>query len=432
MIARAGRCTGVGKKRLRQLQVRSSSSFSSLIPELKSRRLPLLLDDPTPLPSYLLSVTLADFLPPSRIPLSSALPPGYPYGKNVPPAHHLVYFPPSSRLSALLPDGTDPEQSPGEPFVRRMWAGGRINFDPSTTSILRMIGVRARCLELISDVTIKGTPGNEKIFVTIKRHIGRVFNETHNNSPRTAKYSYSEDSLRAHLSNDESCSVVEHRDLVFMKERTAEVAADAAHAPSRIVKPPHEPTFSHVLTPTAALLFRFSALTFNAHRIHLDKQYCREIEGHRNLLVHGPLSLVLMVEVLQRHLSTLGVIEHNGRPVCATETITEIEYRNLAPLYAEEEMRVCGRAREDGVWDVWIEGRDGGYAVKGTAKTRPAHFKMKKAKSEPGALDKKVDNHPKKQKKKAEAEAAPAAARIQRPNRGRSHAGRDSRALMAT
>ena len=50
--------------------------------------------------------------------------------------------------------------------------------------------------------------------------------------------------------------------------------------------------------------------------------------------------------------------------------IETIEYRNLAPLYAEEEMRVCGRKQEGDAWDVWIEGKDGGYAVKGRVTTR--------------------------------------------------------------
>lgn len=364
---------------MQKLQARPSSSLSDRIPELKSRRLPLLQDDPMPLPSYLLSVTLGDFLPPSRIPLPSTLPHGFPFPKHIPPAHHLVYFPPSSRLSALLPDGTDPEQSPGEPFIRRMWAGGRINFFPNESPTSILAEVRSRCLERISDVVIKGTRGNEKIFVTIERRISRVFHSDHSLHNSLQSAHSPEDAIRKALIKDENCTIIEHRDLVFMRERTPEAAADAANAASRTLRPPHEPTFSHVLTPTAALLFRFSALTFNAHRIHLDRQYCKEVEGHRNLLVHGPLSLVLMVELLQRHLYTLGLVEYKGRPVCATHEITAIEYRNLAPLYAEEEMRVCGRARADGVWDVWIENRDGGYAVKGTARTRRAGILREKA-----------------------------------------------------
>ena len=157
------------------------------------------------------------------------------------------------------------------------------------------------------------------------------------------------------------CAVVENRTLVFMRERSPLIAADAAKGNNdKIVKPAHEPTFSHTLIPTAALLFRYSALTFNAHSIHLDKSYCREVEGHRNLLVHGPLSLTLMVELLGKHVAKED----------AGAVVKEIEYRNLALLYAGEEMRVCGReGKQSGEWEVWVQGRGGGLAVRGVAKT---------------------------------------------------------------
>ena len=356
------------KQCLLSSHARSASSFAHLQEELISRRLPLLSDIPITLPSYLLDVTLADFLPPSATPVPLHLPSIGPPGRSIPRAHHLVFFPPSSRLSALLPDGTDPEQSPGEPFVRRMWAGGRVNFHPTDHPSLKMLGKRAFCLERISNVAIKGATGDEKIYVTIERRVSQV------SSPGDQQEGLDlqdadQEMICQSLMENEHCSIIEHRNIVFMRERTKDVAADTAKKPGKVLKPQYEPTFSHVLTPTTALLFRFSALTFNAHRIHLDKQYCQETEGHRNLLVHGPLSLVLMVEVLRRHLANLGMIFRNGEPVGETEEITEIEYRNLAPLYAEEPMKVCGRAKGKGEWDVWIEGSDGGYAVKGTVKT---------------------------------------------------------------
>jgi hydroxyacyl-ACP dehydratase HTD2-like protein with hotdog domain len=113
-----------------------------------------------------------------------------------------------------------------------------------------------------------------------------------------------------------------------------------------------------MLIPTQSLLFRFSALTFNAHYIHLDPQYCREVEGHRKLLVHGPLSLVLMLSVLRSQLKGGAIVK-------------SFYYKNLAPLYANEEMKICvrkdrGKASQ---YDVWILGREGGYAVKGSAVT---------------------------------------------------------------
>lgn len=111
------------------------------------------------------------------------------------------------------------------------------------------------------------------------------------------------------------------------------------------------------MLPTKSLLFRFSALTFNAHSIHLDQSYTRDQEGYRNLLVHGPLTLTLLLSVLQRQLKSLNL------------QVIGIEYKNLAPLFVEEELTVCGKPKNDTTWDVWIEGPGGGLSVRGNAKT---------------------------------------------------------------
>lgn len=118
----------------------------------------------------------------------------------------------------------------------------------------------------------------------------------------------------------------------------------------------HEPDYSVSLTPTPTLLFRFSALSFNAHSIHLDPAYSREVEGHSNLLVHGPLSLVLMLSVLR---SQLG----------EGEMVIRFDYKNLTPIYVGEKMDICVRKDKERTnkWDVWIQGDEGGYKVKGTA-----------------------------------------------------------------
>lgn len=97
--------------------------------------------------------------------------------------------------------------------------------------------------------------------------------------------------------------------------------------------------------------------------LHLDPTYARNVEGHRNLLVHGPLTLTLMLQVLDRHIS-------DGE---RSPAVVSIEYRNLAPLYCDEAMRVCVKKRKvtetASVWDVWIEGPTGGMAVKAVAHT---------------------------------------------------------------
>ncbi|MCJ1227044.1 hypothetical protein MMC12_003699 [Toensbergia leucococca] len=317
-----------------------------------------------PLPSSLLSSTLADFLPPSPVydpePASVDYDPGS-IVTHAPPSHHLVYFPSPAPLSSLLPDGTDPLQSPGPPYARRMWAGGKVSFPRP----FELSGNPTLCYERICNVSAKGREGEEKIFVQIERQI-----LVDSASPCWKRNDGEGLKKSRDIRNDLSlCAVIEHRNLVFMRQRSSKQAGDASKIPGKVLKPSYEPTFSHKLTPNAALLFRFSALTFNAHAIHLDKQYCQEVEGHRNLLVHGPLSLVLMVELLRRHLKEIA--PKKGSVNRGSEKhITEIEYRNLAPLYAEEEMKVCGRRKGENQWEVWIEGRDGGYAVKGLASTK--------------------------------------------------------------
>lgn len=126
----------------------------------------------------------------------------------------------------------------------------------------------------------------------------------------------------------------------------------------RCATAPSDPIIRHSILPTKALLFRFSALTFNAHLIHLDKSYTQQHEGYRNLLVHGPLTLTLLLTALQTHLRKLDL------------RIDSIEYKNLAPLFVEEQLTVCGKPKNDnGAWEVWIEGPDGGLAVRGTVQT---------------------------------------------------------------
>lgn len=226
----------------------------------------------------------------------------------------------------------------------------------------QLAGKRLVCMESIRNVQIKGSTGLEKVFVGIERRIGPASD---------SESAQGESGLRSSLLRASSSDIIiEHRNIVFMRSKTPSIAAGDAAVPStstKILKPTHNPTFSHTLLPTSQLLFRYSALTFNAHSIHLDKGYCREIEGHRNLLVHGPLSLTLMVEVLDRYLKE--------KFPQRTPRIAEIEYRNLAPLYAEEELKVCGRdmgsGESNGVgeFEIWVEGKEGGYAVRGKATT---------------------------------------------------------------
>lgn len=241
--------------------------------------------------------------------------------------------------------------------MRRMWAGGSVTFNNAHP--IQLDGSRLACLESIRTVDIKGKNGDEKVFLGIERRLGAAIEgET-------------EEDTKARLWRDEEGSfsndvgVIERRNIVYLRDRTREQAAqDVAAARKRQMAPPGQAEglpvhFSHTLTPDSKLLFRYSALTYNAHAIHLDPQYCREVEGHRGLLVHGPLSFTLLVTLLERALKGEG----------KGEVIKTMEYRNLAPLYCGEPIRFAGRRLGEGRWEVWAETPEGGVAVMGTART---------------------------------------------------------------
>ncbi|PBP15376.1 hypothetical protein BUE80_DR013887 [Diplocarpon rosae] len=347
---------------------------TSLHKQLTSRPVHRTIDRFTSTPWHLLNVTLAAVLPPSCYPPGfspSDLVASYEFAESrqqevlLPQSYHLVYFPPAVLSSGLLPDGTDSLHSPGPPFERRLWAGGSLTFNLSEESQLRLNTNRlAHCAEDVTNVRIRGTEGDEKVFVSVRRQIGVDPDREVKHEPwarrKAALRDLGRDPFDRDSANLGTLGLVETRELVFMRGKSREEAREDVEKVSKVVKPLLTPDFSVSITPTASLIFRFSALTFNAHAIHLDPQYAREVEGYRHLLVHGPLSLVLMFSVMRSQL------QHG-------EIVARFEYRNLAPLYAEEEMKICVRRDPENQerMDVWIVGRDGGYAVKGTAIVGP-------------------------------------------------------------
>ncbi|KAH7321747.1 hypothetical protein BKA65DRAFT_87906 [Rhexocercosporidium sp. MPI-PUGE-AT-0058] len=356
------------------LSTNPASLQTNLFIDLTSRPINKTFDFISSNPWNLLNKSLADFLPPScrahdfdasdrEFPKKEFVVSNDPHS-SLPLGHHLVYFPPPVLDSDLLPDGTDSLHSPGPPFVKRLWAGGSLVFNQRDKFQMKRFG-NAVCAEDIADVSVKGNEGQEKVFVTIHRRMAFLSAQI----PNSGKPAYRKNNIDLDVEMNEleeikkygledigPWAIIETRDLVFLREKSKEEAREDFLRVAKVVKPIHTPDFSVSLTPNAALLFRFSALTFNAHRIHLDPQYTREVEGHRNLLVHGPLTLVLMLSVLRSQIPEGKIV-------------VRFDYKNLAPLYVDEEMKICVRRdpkREDKL-DVWVEGREGGYAVKGTA-----------------------------------------------------------------
>ena len=101
------------------------------------------------------------------------------------------------------------------------------------------------------------------------------------------------------------------------------------------------------------MLFRYSALIFNAHRIHYDIDYCRDTECYPGLIVHGPLQTTLLLDLCRRH---------DPRPV------RKLDYRATHPVFHQETFTVNGQPAADGsTVELWTANAAGSYAMRGTA-----------------------------------------------------------------
>ncbi|CAM1503018.1 Fc.00g077940.m01.CDS01 [Cosmosporella sp. VM-42] len=301
----------------------SEPSLDQTLKALTSRPSKTIPDYLTPMPSHLLTTTLSDLLQTPHPSSSTIQSPA----AVLPQGHHLVYFPIQSRPSALIPDGADPDHSPGEPFTRRVWAGGQVKFGKRWRD-MRLDCREVVCRETVRRAEVKGTGEKRKVVVDVWREYGLG----HQDGERG------------------EWEVEELRTLVFMPTKEED---DSPASPSRIIKTPHEPTYRTTITPTPTHLFHFSALSFNAHSIHIDPLFAQR-DGHRALLVHGPLTLALILRVL-------------GEQIGSGYYVQNFAYRNFAPLYVGEALSICVRPVLEGRWDVWVEGPHGGLAVRGSA-----------------------------------------------------------------
>ncbi len=231
-------------------------------------------------------------------------------GTPLPPLWHWVCFPPLVPTAKLGPDG-HPQRGDFLPPVsleRRMWAGGRVDFRGGL-----LIGERAIRTSEIVNVTEKESRAGRMVFITVAHRI-------------TA---------------DRGPALEEEQNIVYVAlNRPAPAQPEAVDAETATW---HEPA-----TISPALLFRFSAVTFNAHRIHYDRPYATEVEGYPGLVVHGPLQAVLLMESARRQ--------------CPGRWPSQFTFRGIRPLYDFDRVRLLGRARPDGGHDLYAvnaEGRPG-------------------------------------------------------------------------
>ena len=120
---------------------------------------------------------------------------------------------------------------------------------------------------------------------------------------------------------------------------------------SVVWSPAAENAWTKIVTPDPRLLFRFSALTFNAHRIHYDRPYATSEEGYPGLVVHGPLTAVLLMELVRHH---------------AARPVSKFSFRGLAPLFDLAPFRLVGIPDDDRV-SLEAHGPDGSVAMSASA-----------------------------------------------------------------
>jgi 3-methylfumaryl-CoA hydratase len=252
--------------------------------------------------------------------LSATLDHADPYpeaGTAVPPAGHWLFFLPQAPQSEIGPDG-HPHRGgflPPVDLPRRMWAGGRIEF----FGPLRVGDVIKR-ISTIKDVTHRTGQTGELVFVIVQHEV------------------FGPDGL----------SIREEHDIVYRGEPDPE-------APPPQIKPaPQDGQWVRSINPDPVLLFRYSALTFNGHRIHYDLKYVTEEEGYPGLIVHGPLMATMLID--------LAVREN------PTRVLEKFSYRAVSPVFDTAPFTVNGKPGGDGnTAELWIANAHGTLAMKADA-----------------------------------------------------------------
>ncbi|KAH7033590.1 uncharacterized protein B0I36DRAFT_383420 [Microdochium trichocladiopsis] len=308
-------------------------------------------------------------------------------GIAIPQGYHLAYFTPDGLEDELGPDGTDRTFNAPAPFTRRMWAGGKMTWHDENGIVsypgpmmLRVGEVAEERTRLVDAVAKKSRDGSEMVLVDVEKEFwgkkGLVLVDRRSWIFRPE--------LEAASSTQET---VTETHVVRGPSTTRDVDVDGEDLPRRY----------HRWSPTA--LFRFSALTFNGHKIHYDQSWSKAIENHApGVVVHGPLNLICMLNYFQDIIAShsKGVQDFSPSTFSGSRygyeratRVREIEYRALSPLYAGQEYSIRAAKREvkeeeeeakeecdpddedfgpGQVWDVFIE-REGTLCMRGTITT---------------------------------------------------------------
>jgi 3-methylfumaryl-CoA hydratase len=245
-----------------------------------------------------------------------------PAGTPLPPLWHWLYFLPLHRQSEIGADGHARRGGflPPVPLPRRMWAGSQFEF----RTPLRIGDAVART-STIADVTVKEGRTGPLVFVKVRHDLRR------NGAAEPA--------------------IVEFHDIVYRANRQP---GDAEPPP---VAAPSGAAWQREIVPDDVLLFRYSALTFNGHRIHYDRRYVTEVEGYPGLVVHGPLIATLLMDLLRRQLPQADV--------------AAFRFKAVRPTFDGHPMKVNGAPQPDGkTVRLWAQDHEGWLTMDAVATLR--------------------------------------------------------------
>jgi 3-methylfumaryl-CoA hydratase len=237
-------------------------------------------------------------------------------GSAIPPLAHWLFGMPLARQGEIGPDGHARRGGflPPVPLPRRMWAGGRLEFHQPLC-----VGDEITRDSRITRVDAKAGRSGTLVFITVRHD----------------------------LHHADGLALSEEHDIVYRE----------APAPGTLLPTPQPaPTdarFEHEIVPDPVLLFRYSALTFNGHRIHYDRDYVTEVEGYPGLVVHGPLIATLLLELLRREMPAVRV--------------TRFAFTAVRPCFDIHRFHVCGRPEADGRVALWARDHEGALAMRAEA-----------------------------------------------------------------
>ncbi|MCL2657118.1 MAG: acyl-CoA dehydrogenase [Betaproteobacteria bacterium] len=270
--------------------------MSTSLPDLSSQRTQTVRDIISPAQAAALGATLEC----REVPRS---------GAPLPPIWHWLYFWTAAPQSELGSDG-HPQKGgflPDLGLPRRMAAGGRISFDAPLT-----IGADAERVSRVISVENKEGRSGRLAIVTVE-HVIKI---------------------------DGVSAIREEQDIVYRE------AAQPGQPQPKPTPAPEGATWERIIEPTETLLFRYSALTFNAHRIHYDRDYARNTEGYPNLVVHGPLIATLLLDSVARF--------------APEAVVREYSFKAVRPTFLGHTFAVYGRPADDGKSiDLWAKDHEG-------------------------------------------------------------------------